>query len=90
MGLEIHIQGFEIANFDARMQAMARPAYSSLTTYACDAEGPRPALVFVPTRKHARLVALELLSSAAADGTPGKFLQVRASVAAGVLGCVCV
>lgn len=74
--LEIHIQGFEIANFEARMQAMARPAYAAINSYACGVEGGKPALVFVPTRKHARLVALDLLTFAAADGTPHKFLQV--------------
>lgn len=28
--LEIHIMGFDIVNFDARLQAMARPTYSGL------------------------------------------------------------
>lgn len=72
--LEIHIQGFEIANFEARMQAMTRPSFSALNTYATDG---KPALLFVPTRKHARLVALDVLTFAAAEGAPRKFLQAR-------------
>lgn len=52
---------------------MARPCYSSIANYA--REG-RPAIVFVPTRKHARMTALDLLTHAAADGTPFKFRQV--------------
>jgi hypothetical protein len=28
--LEIHIQGFDIVNFDSRLQAMARPTYANL------------------------------------------------------------
>lgn len=28
--LEIHIQGFDIVNFDSRLQAMARPTYAAL------------------------------------------------------------
>lgn len=72
--LDIHVQGFDIANFESRMQAMARPAYSALVSHATDA---RPAIVFVPTRKHARLTAMDLLAFAAADGLPTRFLQVR-------------
>jgi hypothetical protein len=44
---------------------MQRPTYAAITTHAA---GGKPALVFVPTRKHARLTALDLLTSAAADG----------------------
>lgn len=74
MPLDIHVQGFDIANFESRMQAMARPAYSALVSHATDA---RPAIVFVPTRKHARLTAMDLLAFAAADGLPTRFLQVN-------------
>ncbi|KAM0836389.1 hypothetical protein ACQ4PT_062371 [Festuca glaucescens] len=67
--LEIHIQGVDIANFEARMQAMAKPTYTAITQHA---KSGKPALVFVPTRKHARLTALDLCaySSAEAGGTP--------------------
>ena len=72
--LAIHIQGFDIANFEARMKAMSRPTYSAITAHAKDA---KPAVVFVPTRKHARLTALDLLTFAAAEGEPARFLQVE-------------
>jgi len=72
--LEIHIQALDIANLEARMQAMGRPAYSAV---AGRARGGRPAILFVPTRKHARLTALDLLTYAAADGQPRRFLQAR-------------
>lgn len=68
--LEIHIQGFDITNFEARMQAMSRPCYGAINLHATNS---RPAIVFVPTRKHTRLVALDLLTFAAADGEPRKF-----------------
>ena len=71
--LEIHIQGFDIANLEARMQAMARPAYSAITQHARAAQ---PVIVFTPTRKHARLTAVDFLTFAAADGQPLRFLQV--------------
>lgn len=68
--LEIHIQAFDILNFDARMQAMSRPAYAAINAHA----GPTaPVLVYVPTRKHAKLMALDLLTYAASDGEPGRF-----------------
>jgi len=72
--LSIHIQGFDISNFEARMKAMSRPTYSAIAAHAKDA---RPALVYVPTRKHARLTALDLLTFAAAEGEPARFLQVE-------------
>lgn len=49
----------------AATQAMSRPTYSAICSHAA---GQKPALVFVPTRKHARLAALDLLTYAAADG----------------------
>jgi pre-mRNA-splicing helicase BRR2 len=72
--LEIVIQAFDIASLEARMQAMARPAYTAVSAQA--REG-KPTILFVPTRRQARLTALDLLTYAAADGQPKKFLQVR-------------
>lgn len=47
-----------------------RPCYSAILNHAA---GGKPAIVFVPTRKHVRLTALDLLTSAAADGDQHKF-----------------
>ena len=55
------------------MQAMARPAYSAITQQA---RAGQPVIVFTPTRKHARLTAVDFLTFAAADGQPLRFLQV--------------
>lgn len=52
---------------------MARPTYSSVLHHA---SGGRPALVFVPSRKHARLMAYDLLTFAAADGEHLRFRHV--------------
>ena len=49
---------------------MSRPCYSAINQHATRG---RPALVFVPTRKHARLVALDLLTFAASDADPHRF-----------------
>ena len=79
MPLEIVIQSFDIANLEARMSAMARPAYTAVSNMLKEAPTPadaKSAILFVPTRKQARLTALDLLTYAAADGEAEKFLQV--------------
>ncbi|ERN04114.1 hypothetical protein AMTR_s00077p00041320 [Amborella trichopoda] len=70
--LEIHIQGVDIANFKARMHAMTRPTYTAIVQHA---KGEMPALVYVPTRKHARLTAHDLVTYAnAKSGEKSSFL----------------
>lgn len=73
MPLEIYINGFDISNFESRMQAMSRPCYSNICLYAAT---DKPVLVYVPTRKHTRLTTLDLLMYATADETPSRFLKV--------------
>ncbi|KAI3882646.1 hypothetical protein MKX03_000086 [Papaver bracteatum] len=63
--LEIHIQGVDIANFEARMQAMTKQTYTAIVQHA---RNGKTALVFVPTRKHARLTAADLMTCSNADG----------------------
>lgn len=72
MPLEIHIHGIDLTNLEARTQAMARPTYAALSNYVGDG---RPAILFVPTRRQARITALDMLTFAAADGKPHQFLQ---------------
>ena len=77
--LEIVIQSFDIANLEARTSAMARPAYTAVSNMLKEAATPadaKSAILFVPTRKQARLTALDLLTYAAADREPNRFLQV--------------
>ncbi|XP_002518663.3 DExH-box ATP-dependent RNA helicase DExH12 [Ricinus communis] len=62
--LEIHIQGVDIANFEARMQAMTKPTYTAIVQHA---KNGKPAIVFVPTRKHVRLTAVDLMTYSSAD-----------------------
>jgi pre-mRNA-splicing helicase BRR2 len=54
---------------------MSRPAYSAIRVHATGRQSgeAKPALVFVPSRKYARLTALDLLTHAAADGDPERF-----------------
>lgn len=53
---------------------MMRPCYSAILTHATP---DKPAIVFVPTRKHVRLTAVDLLTSAAAEGNPHRCVRGR-------------
>uniref|UniRef100_A0A1J3DRP2 RNA helicase n=1 Tax=Noccaea caerulescens TaxID=107243 RepID=A0A1J3DRP2_NOCCA len=62
--LEIHIQGVDISNFEARMQAMTKPTYTAIVQHA---KNKKPAIVFVPTRKHVRSTAVDLMAYSHVD-----------------------
>lgn len=70
--LPIHIQGVDVANFEARMQAMTKPTYTAIVQHA---KVGKPALVFVPTRKHARVTAVDLVTYSMAESGERSFLQ---------------
>lgn len=69
--LELHVQGINITHNASRMIAMAKPVYNAILRYSPH----KPAIVFVPTRKQARLTAIDLLTYAAAEGQPNKFFH---------------
>ncbi|XP_045506046.1 putative U5 small nuclear ribonucleoprotein 200 kDa helicase isoform X2 [Colias croceus] len=71
--LELHIQGFNISHAPSRLAAMTKPIYNAILRHA----GTKPAVVFVPSRRHSRLLAADLLALAAAAGRPGRFLHAR-------------
>ncbi|PHU15482.1 U5 small nuclear ribonucleoprotein kDa helicase [Capsicum chinense] len=62
--LEIHFQGVDIVNFEARMQAMTKPTYTAIVQHA---RNGKPAIVYVPTRKHACLAAVDLMAYSSMD-----------------------
>ncbi|CAN6826252.1 unnamed protein product [Brassica oleracea] len=62
--LEIHIQGVDISSFKARMQAMTKPTYTAIVQHA---KNKKPAIVFVPTRTHVRLTAVDLMAYSQMD-----------------------
>jgi pre-mRNA-splicing helicase BRR2 len=69
--LEIHIQGVDIANFEARMLAMTKPTYTAIAQHA---KNGKPTLVFVPTRKLVRLTAMDLMTYSSAESGEKSFL----------------
>ncbi|KAJ8559466.1 hypothetical protein K7X08_003524 [Anisodus acutangulus] len=74
--LEIHIQGVDIANFEARMQAMTKPTYTAIVQHA---RKGKPAIVYVPTRKHARSTAVDLMTYSSLDSEDTPIFLLRSA-----------
>ena len=64
LNLELHIQGFNMTHNASRLIAMSKPVFQAIQRYA----GPKqkPAIVFVPSRKQAKLTAIEIVTFSAA------------------------
>ncbi|KAK9005390.1 hypothetical protein V6N11_042825 [Hibiscus sabdariffa] len=74
--LEIHIQGVDIANFEARMQAMTKPTYTAIVQHA---KVGKPAIVYVPTRKHVGFTAVDLMSYSKVDNEDESAFRLRSA-----------
>jgi pre-mRNA-splicing helicase BRR2 len=72
--LEISIQGFDMNNFQARLLAMTRPAYMNIQR----SSPTKPVIVFVPSRKIAQRVAVDLMTFVETEDTGRKFLHIDA------------
>nr|CAI5865606.1 unnamed protein product [Callosobruchus analis] len=75
--LTLHVQGINITHNASRLIAMAKPVYNAIVSYLFRYSPHKPAIVFVPTRKQARLTAIDLLTYAAAEGQPNKFFHAE-------------
>lgn len=71
--LEIHMQGFDLAYFTARLMAMTRPTLYSVAHHA---QG-KPTIIFVPNRKQARLTAKDLINFYDSDDPAKRFLKCK-------------
>ncbi|KIV84311.1 hypothetical protein PV11_00099 [Exophiala sideris] len=71
VGLELHIQSFNIPHFPSLMMAMARPAYQAVLQMSPD----KPAIIFVPGRKQVRATAVDILSACIMDDDDERFLH---------------
>ena len=61
----------------SRLAAMLRPVYSAVCRYGGKI-APKPALIFVPTRRQTRSTAVDLLTLAHADRQPRRFAHLNA------------
>ena len=75
--MEVHLQTFNVPHFPSLMIAMAKPAYLAIIEYAPAA----PVLVFVPSRKQAKLTVDDILAYALADAdrdaSESRFLNIE-------------
>ncbi|XP_076951911.1 DExH-box ATP-dependent RNA helicase DExH12-like [Bidens hawaiensis] len=65
--LKTHIQNLPLykhASFDTLMQSLSKPTYNAIIQHTKNKE---PAIVFVPTRKHTRLTAVDLMTYSIAE-----------------------
>ncbi|KAL1138953.1 hypothetical protein AAG570_009015 [Ranatra chinensis] len=69
--LELHVQGFNITHNASRLIAMAKPVYNAVMRYSPH----KPVIIFVPSRRQARLTAIDLLTYTAAEGYPTRFFH---------------
>merc|ERR1719500_305861 len=69
--LELQVKGFNMTHNASRIVQMAKPTYNAIIAHS-----PRkPVIVLVPRRKQTRLTAIALLTYAAADSQPDRFLH---------------
>ncbi|XKL59609.1 hypothetical protein PGB90_000625 [Kerria lacca] len=73
--LELHIMGFNITHNATRLIAMTKPVYNSIIRYSAE----NPVIIFVPTRKQARLTAIDILTLTSADKKPDQFSHAEES-----------
>lgn len=62
--LELHIQGFNETHNASRLIAMSKPVFQAIQRH-CGVK-QKPALVFVPSRKQAKITAIDIVTYAAA------------------------
>jgi len=72
INFKLKFQGFNITHNLTRMSAMAKPVYNCIMRYS----RTKPVIVFVPTRKQARLTAIDILTYSASEGQSTQFLHV--------------
>lgn len=64
LNLELHIQGFNMTHNASRLMAMAKPVFQAIQKHAGARQ--KPAIVFVPSRKQAKLTAIDIVQFSAA------------------------
>ncbi|KAF0763286.1 putative U5 small nuclear ribonucleoprotein 200 kDa helicase [Aphis craccivora] len=71
--LELHVQGYNVTHNATRLVAMGKPTYNAILKYSLE----KPVIIFVPSRKQARLTAIDLLTYTAADNQSNRFIHAE-------------
>ncbi|KAL7563665.1 hypothetical protein ACA910_013398 [Epithemia clementina (nom. ined.)] len=66
----VHVQGYPGKHYCPRMATMNKPCYAAIKEHSPS----KPALIFVASRRQTRLTAFDIISNAASDETPKRFL----------------
>eukprot|EP00435_Cladocopium_sp_Y103_P007141 s3729_g2.t1 len=74
-----HIQGYPEKHFVARMAQMNKPCFHAIKNHAVKADGIKPTLIFVSSRRQTRLTALDIVAfmSADPDEDPKQFCKME-------------
>ncbi|KAI6238035.1 hypothetical protein M3Y99_00730500 [Aphelenchoides fujianensis] len=73
--LDVKLMSFNLSHMASRLAAMVRPVYSAVCRHGGKLN-PKPALIFVPTRRQTRSTAVDLLTLAHADRQPQRFVHL--------------
>lgn len=69
--LELHVQGFNMTHNASRIASMSKPVYNAIVKYS----PYKPVIVFVSSRKQARLTAIDILTYCASEAQPNRFFH---------------
>lgn len=71
--LELHVQGFNMTHNASRIAAMSKPVYNAIVKYSPH----KPVIVFVSSRKQARLTAIDILTYCASEAQERRFFHAE-------------
>lgn len=69
--LELHVRGFNTTHNASRIVSMSKPVYNAIVKYS----PTKPVIVFVSSRKQARLTAIDILTYCASEAQPNRFFH---------------
>ncbi|RNA15787.1 U5 small nuclear ribonucleo helicase -like protein [Brachionus plicatilis] len=73
--LQVHIQGFNITHNATRLVAMAKPVFQCIQRHAVN---QKPVIVFVPSRKQAKVTAVDIVTYSVAAMANAQILDNQA------------
>lgn len=71
--LELHVQGFNMTHNASRISAMSKPVYNAILKYSPH----KPVIIFVSSRKQARLTAVDIGTYCASEAEPNRFFHAE-------------
>jgi activating signal cointegrator complex subunit 3 len=82
--LTVHVQGYPGRHYCPRMATMNKPCFAAIKEYS----PAKPVLIFVASRRQTRLTAFDIISYAAAEANPKRFLKCNEEVVDAIINTV--